>query len=55
MCDVCDSLTDMRNDSLNANIVQLVCLDRIVIQDGEGQQRGICCRVVNLKNDVGKV
>lgn len=45
----------MRSEALNTNIVQLVCLYRIIIQDGEGQQGGICCGVVNLKNDAGKV
>lgn len=42
----------MRNDALNANIIQLICLDRIIIQDREGQQCGICRRIVNLKKDV---
>lgn len=39
----------MRNDMANANVVQLVCLCRVIIQDGERQQHGIYCRVVNLK------
>lgn len=39
----------MRNDLPNANVVQLVYLCGVIIQDGERQQHGICCRVVNLK------
>lgn len=39
----------MGDDLPNANVVQLVCLWRVIIQDGERQQYGICCRVVNLK------
>lgn len=37
-----DGLTDMRNDVLNANVIQLICLARIIVEDREGQQRGIC-------------
>lgn len=48
-CDDCDSLTNMGKYLPNANVVQLVCLCRVIIQDGERQQHGICCRVVNLK------
>lgn len=33
----------MRKDVLNANVVQLVSLGGVVIQDREGQQRGVCC------------
>lgn len=44
----------MRNDALNTNVKQLIYLHRIVVQDGEGQQGGIRCRVVHLKNETGK-
>lgn len=36
-------LTDMRNDVLNASIIQLVYLGGIIIQDREGHQQGIYC------------
>lgn len=37
----CDALTNVRNDSLNANVIQVVCLSGVIIQDGERQQQGI--------------
>lgn len=45
----------MRNDMLNAYVIQLVCLGRIIIQDREGQQHGVCCRGVNLQRITRKI
>lgn len=44
-----NGLTDFRNDALNAGVVQLVHVVGMIIQDSEGQQRGICFRGVNLQ------